>query len=215
MAKLGIWILTLGSALAAVFPPLVHAQEQDFDATVKELRGSLADEPVVPKKEVMIPQAEFGASLIGGYMNVGDNGAPNGGAMVNGFDLHTGVNLYSTNWVAEGVFRDFGPQTYAQNYAASLMQFDVLLVHQALLQNDFGLRVGGGFSASYLKTMDSRVGYQQNTDQTAGLVAIIGIEKLLNSRVSVGPDVDFHAPLTSQTVQRNLVDASLRLNFHF
>ncbi len=202
-------------------PTLVQAQEDDghFDKVVAELKAALNEEQEpAPKRDTDFEdtQIELGGALAGNYLTIGDNGAPEGSAMMKGFDLHFGIDLFSPHWVAEAGFRSFGAEKMASNYSASLQEYELRIVHKSDLQKKLQLRAGAGMSALLLKTMDSRDGrYSESLDEAPGWVALIGLDKVVTPKLSLGPELSFRSPLVHDTATRTSLDASLRLDFHF
>lgn len=203
--------------LITMISTFVHAEEEDthFDALVKELKTELHQEeaPIRKRDSYDDPQIHFGGALAGSFVSTGDNGSPSGSAMLTGFDFHFGVDLYSPHWVAEGGYRNFGPQKMASNFSASLQEFEVTIVHKSDLQRNLLLRLGGGLSARYLRTTDNHGA--TGTDQSPDMVALVGLDRVLTPRVSLGPDISLRSPLVHDTAERTSFDASLRLDFHF
>lgn len=195
-------------ALAMTFPTFVQAQEESsYDNIVKELKSSLK-EPL-PQKKVDDDSMKInaGAALVGSYVT-----ANAGSAMLSGFDLHLGIELFSPEWLAETSVRSFSQGRIERGSTLSLDEYDLKLVHQSRLQKNLNLRIGGGMAAQYLKT---NVGGNTSSDQTPSLLALVGVDKAFSPKVSLGPDVSYRMPLVSDSSEKGSFDASLRLNFYF
>jgi hypothetical protein len=203
-----------------IYSTLVYAEEDTrFDNIVSELKSSLQQE-TQPIRVVDDPfdsvQMQMGAAVSAGVVNLGTNGSPSGSAMLKGFDVHFGIDLFSSYWAAEGCFRSFGTEDFATHYAASLREFDLKVVHKNDLQSKVKLRMGAGLSARYLTVMDSRNGqYHERTDKTPAFIALIGVDRQLSPVISIGPDISYRSPLIRETSEKASADASLRLNVYF
>jgi hypothetical protein len=218
MKKFYLSFVMLGTFSLFILPTIVQAEEDSkFESVVADSKASLIDEkPGAHESDPLESvQLEAGGSLVGSYVTIAAPGLPGGSVALKGFDFHLGIELFNPHWLTEGSFRSFGSESVAQNFAASLQEFDLKLVYKSDLQKRMQLRFGLGMSARYLKMMDSRNGYSEINDQTPALVGILGIERMLTSKVSLGPDISYRAPLVQETSERGSIDASLRLNFLF
>jgi len=197
------------SFLVGISPTFVYAQDEtSFDNIVREMKATLA-EPLPRPKTIDSDSTRViaGAALVGNYVN-----ANAGSAMLSGFDLHLGVELFSPQWVAEMNLRSFNNGRVNSATSVSLEDYDLQLVHQNDLQKTVSLRVGGGLSAQYLKTS---VNGNSTTDTTPCFVALIGVDKAFSPKFSIGPDVSYRLPLESDSGEKSSLDASLRVNFYF
>ena len=209
-------LLSLHFYFTFCFATLVQAQEEEtgYDSLVQELKSTLKEEEPVPAPPQPM-HVLFGTALAGDYVSIGGNGSPSGGALLGGFDLHAAIEL-APGWLAEATFRSFGSARIARDYAAALQEYDLTLMHQSEFRRHLFFRLGGGLSAQFLKTMDSRNSqYSEGTDQTPALALVCGMERELGQRVSLGPDLSYRTSLSHGTAERGSADASLRMNFHF
>lgn len=187
---------------------LVYADEEaGFDSIVRELKTSLKDPAPSAKVDDESTRIIAGAALAGSYVDAGA-----GSTMLSGFDLHLGIELFSPRWTAETSLRSFSTGRVDKTTSISMDEYDIKLVHQGDLQKTLSLRIGGGMSAQYLKTIQAG---NSSSTQTPSLIAMVGVDKTLTPRVSVGPDVSYRLPLVNDSSEKGSLDASLRLNFYF
>jgi hypothetical protein len=198
-------VILCSIACASTF---VYAQEEGFDSIVKELKSSLNDTPPPAQKiETDSTRVLAGAAVLGTYVN-----ANAGSALLSGFDLHLGVELFTSKWQAEISLRSFSTGRVQNNTTMSLDEYDLKLVRTGELQKTLNLRVGGGLAAQYLKTS---VNGDSTTDTAPSLLAVVGVEKVFSPKVTLGPDLSFRLPLISNSNEKASLDAGLRLNFYF
>jgi hypothetical protein len=191
----------------AITPTFVYAQEEGFDSIVKELKSSLKDPVPTPKYDSESPRVIAGAGIVGSYVN-----ANAGSALLSGFDLHLGVELFTSQWLAEMSLRSFSTARLQGGSTMSLDEYDIKLIHENELQRTLNLRVGGGLAAQYLKTSANG---NSNTESAPSLIALVGLEKVFSPKLTVGPDLSLFMPLISNSDEKASLDASLRLNFYF
>lgn len=191
-----------------LLPTIVHAAEESegYNAIVDELKSSLNDEKPI-KKDVSEPaHVEVGGAIVGDYVQVG--GGSSGSVMLTGFDFHIAFDLLTPTWVTEGSYRSFGTSQINKTSSASAQELDFKLIHKSQLPGRTWLRIGGGLSAQTLRTTTG-------TEEGPAAILLLGIDKTLTARVSIGPDVSLHLPISSNSDERGSGDASMRLSFHF
>ena len=198
---LGLFILSLST--------FVYAEEETgFDSIVKELKSSLKD-PVPEAK----PRYDDSMRVVAGAAFVGSYVSANAGsAMLSGFDLHLGIELFSPEWLAEMSLRSLGNGRAEKGITIGLDEYDLKVVHQNEWRRTINLRVGGGLAAQYLKTS---VNGEVTNNTSPSLLAVVGVDKVFSPKVSLGPDVSFRLPLVRDSGEKGSLDASLRLNFYF
>lgn len=199
-------------ALGLVHPTLVRADEDEgFDSLVKELKSSLKEDVPLKRVESESSQMEFGGGVVGSYVAVNENSS-SAGVMLTGFDLHLGIDLLTDRWLAETSFRSFSTSRVGQD-AVSMQDYDIKVIRKSNLQRNLWLRLGGGVAAQFLKTSGPATGDQ--SQQAPSVVALIGVEKVLSKKFSVGTDASYRLPVIADTSERGSGDATLRLNFLF
>lgn len=199
-----------GSTLVA------RASDMSYEQTVAELKAALKEEPQTKRRQTLetIPM-EAGVALAASFVTLGNNGTAPGDAILKGFDLHFGIELFNPKWTAETAFRSFGSERSSANFAVSLTEFDIRLAHRHELDR-MTFRSGVGMSARYLRTSDTRRGRNvESTQQTPALILLAGVDKRVSNRFSFGPDLSYRIPLVRETGERASIDGSLRLNMRF
>lgn len=136
--------------------------------------------------------------------------------VLRGVEFSFGIDLLSRHWIAEGAVRSFQPENLDSKTQISLREFDLKLVHQDTLSDKTSYRLGAGLTSRYLKfrsRVPSRVVKDRYT--TPGALFFIGAEIFISPKISFGPDVSYRTALIDETVDRQSLDANLRLNAHF
>jgi hypothetical protein len=209
-----VFIKTILSA-AAVFSLLstiAQAQEIGYEDTVAHLKAQLKDEPAPMKRNPWeTVEMNAGLALAASYVSVAQSGA-NIDALLKGFDLHMGIDFPNSNWEAEGAFRSFSSERASADYNVSLTELEGKLVHKTEIYESTKLRLGGGLSTRFLKTMDV---HGATSESSPALVLLAGIDRKLSSKFSFGPDLTYRTPMSSASHEHGSTDGSLRLNLLF
>lgn len=201
-------ILFLFLLSSLTFSTLVRADEDSpgYDALIRELKADLKNQEPPPKIEKPM-HIEAGLAFVGSYVD-----ASAGGAMLTGFDIHVGTEIYSPEWVGELSLRSFNSARASGSASLSMDEYDAKIVHQSDLQKTVAMRVGGGLSEQFLKTSENGGSHKS---QATAFLAMVGLDKMFSPKFSIGPDVSYRMPLVGGVDQKASLDASLRANFHF
>jgi|GEM_PF-3842519 len=202
-------ILFLALVSTLTFSTLVRADDDSpgYDAAVRELKADLRNSEPPPPRIDKTLHIEAGAAFVGSYVD-----ASAGGAMLTGFDIHAGTEIYTPEWLAEISLRSFNSSRASGSASLSMDEYDAKIVHQNDLQKTVALRIGGGLSEQFLKTTDNG---GSHTSQATAFLAMVGLDKMFTPKFSLGPDVSYRMPLVGGADQKASLDASLRANFHF
>lgn len=191
---------------------LVRAEKiESFDETVNELKNSLKDP--APQKSFVPSQIHAGAAFVASYIQVGSPVTQTSSGFLKGYALHLGMDL-NPHWVLEGAFRSFATEALKSNQSIGATEFEAQIIYLNEYARDLLLRFGGGASSRNLKITDAKFG-RDTVETTPTFVASFGVEKILNPRFRIGPELAFRTPFTSQSSERGALDASLRLNMVF
>ncbi len=130
----------------------------------------------------------------------------------NGMQLSVGIDLLSPRWTAEGAFRNFGIQNKGTE-TLSVREFDLKLFNRG--QGAFwGHRLGGGLGTRYVKYEDSALNIIRN-DTTPVSIFFAGVDAHISKEVSLGCELGTRISLLNDTVDRQAMDLTLRLDAYF
>lgn len=127
----------------------------------------------------------------------------------NGVQLSLGVDLFSRNWYAEGVFRNFGLTNYGFE-ELSLKEIDLKIGHQALISGAWFYTLGGGLTNRYLHYSDPLHKFSSDVS-TPFITLSTGAFLQLNSNLSFGIEINTKAALVGRTIDKNSNDFTLRM----
>lgn len=127
-----------------------------------------------------------------------------------GIQASFGIDLFSSNWLAEGTARTFNE---AEDNAKrpALQEFELKVIYRDRLSRQVGIRVGGGLSARYLSVKRPDDTYIYTTPTS---VATMGLDIFMNDTVSFGFDLSGRSAMVADTPDKNSIDTTLRLDFH-
>lgn len=129
-----------------------------------------------------------------------------------GFQASLGIDLFSPNWMAEGLARSFG-ESDDTDHRVSLKEFELKLLYKDRFSRSLGFRAGGGLAARYMAIRSFSTGPMEYT--TPSSVATLGMDLFLNDKISIGADISARNSMISETLDRNSFDATLRMDTHF
>ena len=206
--------LLLGTAFAAT---LVQAatpefEEVSYDDLVNQInlkKSSISENSHDPLDELKI-HAGFG--LISSANSVSIQGQDSF-KYQNGFQISLGIDLFSNNWAAETVLRNFG-QAGSGSETRSLREFDLKLIRRDFLSGNLSYRLGAGIGNRILKVDDSSQNISVN-DNTPCAVLFGGFDSYISKSLSVGIEASLHSSMVNQTADKNSGDLTLRLDTYF
>ena len=131
--------------------------------------------------------------------------------MEDGIQLGVGIDLFSPEWVAEGVLKNFGQSTRGSETMA-LREFDLRLSYlQNAPQSRVKLRFANGLGARYVRYLNQEKElelYQTTPVYSMGLGFLIPV----GSHFDLDFEIQAHLALISDTMDRHGVAAILRLD---
>ncbi len=137
---------------------------------------------------------------------------------IRGFELSLGVDLFSQNWIAEGVVMSF-PEASIADTTMSANAFELRMLYEKPIF--YGVTVKGGVglgSRSYNLKTKARVGTNIiDTDKSfssGATVFVLGLEYWPSGEVSAGVEVSNHLPMASGD-DPSSVDLGIKLSGHF
>ena len=126
-----------------------------------------------------------------------------------GISVSGGIDLFSSNWIAEGTMRNFG-ETEDSPIHVALKEFDLKVIYHDTLARHLGFHAGGGLSARYMTIR--RPGEATLDYTTPSSVITGGIDYFLGDRVTVGLEAAARNSMISETIDRASYDATLRVD---
>lgn len=207
------WILFLFIALLA--PTLVRAadyEEVSYDDLVNQLstrKQATVQDANDPFDTIKI---HTGFGLISTAANMSANGSSSYRYM-SGFQLSAGIDLFSPNWMAEGVLRNFG-QSSAGTEERSMREYDLKVLYRNQLASSVGYRLGGGIGTRTLKLSDSATNYSVN-DTTPITVLVGGIDVMASQYVSFGIEAGLRTAMVTSTADKSSGDLTLHVDASF
>lgn len=131
----------------------------------------------------------------------------------NGFQLALGINLFSPEWAAEGVIRNFG-QSSSGTETRSLRETDLRFMYVTKTNATTGIRAGMGLGTRYFKLTDEIYNvYISETTPSAQLFG--GVDAYLSKRMSLGFELAGRYALVSRTVDKSAMDLTVHLDTYF
>lgn len=131
---------------------------------------------------------------------------------LNGFQLALGIDL-TTQFQSEFNFRNYG-ESKSANESRSMRELEARALFHDLHVKNVGYRFGGGLGQRNFQLSDSASGLRIN-DSTPFFLLFGGVETKLSKQVSLGAELGWRTALITQTVDKNSLDATLRLDTHF
>lgn len=150
-----------------------------------------------------------GIGYVNSFSNISTNNK-NFNRHANGIQLSLGMDLFSSNWYSEGVFRNYGITSFGTE-ELSLKEFDLKVGYKDLLEGIWSFTVSAGLSNRFLRFSDP----SQNINVSAttpSLVTSAGFLAQVHRNISLGAEVNGRTSMISQTADRNSFDFAFRIN---
>lgn len=132
---------------------------------------------------------------------------------LNGFQLSAGIDLLSSQWVGEFVFRNFANH-HSGGEVRSLRENDWRVVYRQPRSDRLELRYGIGFGSRTFRLNDPTTGYGFESETPVGLLTL-GLETAISRTVSLGVETGARAALVTNTNDINALDLTMRLESRF
>ena len=195
--------------------------EGGFDSLVKELtqsRSTVDESSNIDPFDLV--KIHFGIGVVNTLITFDTNkGLVSGGQ--HGFQASLGIDLFSPNWVAEGVVRSFAEVEMDQTWA-SLHEFDLKIAYQSTSRRFFNPFLGLGMAARYLdlkqmeKTSPAAAPTKTLTQHsTPSSVIFTGISYPITDGMSLAAEISYRKPIIDETIERSAADFTIRFNTHF
>lgn len=131
----------------------------------------------------------------------------------NGFQISLGIDLFSPNWAAEGVLRNFGQATSGTE-TRSLREFDLKILYRDATSAAAGYRMGMGLGNRYFKLTDDHNSRYIN-DTTPTSLFFVGLDIYTSKNVSLGLEAGLRSAMITSTADKSSLDTTLRLDTYF
>lgn len=128
-----------------------------------------------------------------------------------GVQASLGLDLFSTNWTAEGSVRSFNDNE-DREAQVSLKEFELKVFFKNRFARSFQYRIGGGISGRYMTVTTPDRTFDFSTPSS---VATLGLDFFITDRFSLGADFSGRSAMISDTIDRGSIDGTLRLDAHF
>ena len=134
-----------------------------------------------------------------------------------GLQVSLGIDLFSRHWMAEGTIRNFG-KSKRDNMESTLREFDLKLVYRSNLNTFLKFKTGAGLSGRFLKLrkLDGLADESDVTEySTPSSMFFVGLSSFITDGLSIGAEAAGRISMISDTVDRNSLDLTLRVDTHF
>lgn len=206
-------------SLSLLFAPtLVQAAGTDQDGDYEEVSyDDLLNELNAKKKNLVKTQTSSfddvrlhaGIGYVNSFMNIATN-KQNFNRHASGIQLSMGMDLFSPNWFAEGVFRNYGV-TDSGSEELTMREVDLKIGHSNALESIWNYSVSAGLSNRFMKFQDPSRNIDVN-DTTPSLVVSTGFHAQVHKNLSLGAEVSARNAVISRTADKNSFDFAFRLN---
>lgn len=132
---------------------------------------------------------------------------------LSGFQISTGVDLFSEQWLGEFLFRNFANH-HSGSETRALRETDWRVVYRNPLSSKIESRFGAGFGSRTFNLSDDSSGYAFSQSTTVGLISA-GFETLMGRYASLGLEVGIRSALIVQTNDVNAIDLTMRVESRF
>ncbi len=142
-----------------------------------------------------------------------------------GFQFSLGIDLLDPKWQAEGVVRSYSALQHNES-AISLQEFDLKVAYNHHLYHIFYLRGGVGLAARYLdlKTTEYRLDEKSGKKTlvpkeysytTPTSIVFVGADSYVSENISLGGEFSFRSAMVDETIDRQSLDFTFRVDGHF
>jgi hypothetical protein len=132
-----------------------------------------------------------------------------------GFMAGLGIDLFSSDWIAEMGIISYGTQQYGPS-SVSLQEFFLEVVYKSDFSRSLDFRLGAGLSARYLHIAYAGLNKGVPSDySTPSSLLSVGLEAKISEKVALGADLVGHTSLIDDTPEHGSLSVGLRLNGNF
>lgn len=128
-----------------------------------------------------------------------------------GLLINIGADVLSRKWAIEGSFANYG-RTETSNSNIKLREYTLKGLYKPSITKNWSMRLGLGFSSRFLDVQNAVTNQSYKTP--SGLF-LMGIDTYISRMISVGADLNFKTSMIDDTIDKNSVDLSFRVDTHF
>jgi hypothetical protein len=242
MRRRFLFFLTLGSLVIWPSSPTLAQSFDDesqfgYDYIVRELsRGETST--TIGKYSDPFSQVKIhlGVSFLSSHISIDPIDRKSYSGFHRGFEANFGIDLFTPEWTAEGVVRTFSPQNVGRE-SIGLKEFELRVVRRYRIAPSLTWRLGGGLTARYLDVSYTRNGQASSASGAAAAeassatpsplvtvseryttpasVITTGMELRLTEVLGLGLELSFRSSMIDETIDKQSVDAALRVAGQF
>lgn len=127
----------------------------------------------------------------------------------NGLQLMAGIDLFTKDIYAEGIFRNFGV-THSGNEAITLRELDFKLGYKKLISNMWTYKISTGLANRYINFENKLERWSQDSI-TPSFLGAMGMSAKLSSNLYFTVEASGRSALVSNTIDKNSLDLTLQL----
>ncbi len=128
-----------------------------------------------------------------------------------GLLINVGVDVLNQNWGIEGSYSNFGTANN-NNSQIQLKEFSLKGLYKPSINKTWSMRMGLGISSRFLDISNPTT---NESYKTPSALFLFGVESYISQMISVGTDLGFKAAMIDDTIDKNSVDLSFRIDTHF
>ncbi len=128
-----------------------------------------------------------------------------------GLLINVGVDVLNQNWGIEGSYSNFGTANN-NNSQIQLKEFSLKGLYKPSINKTWSMRMGLGISSRFLYISNPTT---NESYKTPSALFLFGVESYISQMISVGTDLGFKAAMIDDTIDKNSVDLSFRIDTHF
>ncbi len=135
---------------------------------------------------------------------------------IRGFQLGVGVDLFSPNWIAQGVIMNF-PATGVDDTTLSSNAFELRIIYDHSILEGVTLHGGAGLGNRFYdikSQVRSNLAAQESTFNSGAAVLIFGADYWPSGELSAGLELSTHVPLANGN-DPSSIDLAVNISGHF
>lgn len=211
LALVGVFLL---------FPPVLSWAQQaedevddtyGYDYIVNQLSENTVKAPAYEPDPFESVRFHFGVGFTNELLQV-EKSHGSTTAYMNGIDISLGINLFTPEWIAEGSIKNYNHANSGSS-EFQLREFELKTIYQSKLTKSWSYRFGGGLTARFLSS-DYETGRNESYS-TPSILILGGFVRDLSKNFSFHTDIGYKNALVSDSIDKNALDLTLRVNAEF
>ncbi|NUN06784.1 MAG: hypothetical protein HUU57_13600 [Bdellovibrio sp.] len=126
-----------------------------------------------------------------------------------GIQLSVGMDLFSTNWYSEGVFRNYG-LTSSGSEELTLREVDLKIGYTNRLESIWNYSISSGLSNRFMRFVDPTRNIDVD-DVTPSLIISTGFSAQVHRNLSIGAEASAKSAIVNRTADKNSFDFAFRI----